>query len=286
MSRHATALRSDQALGLRPVAVETTIDHAVAARAPGVPLRIAITSGKGGVGKTTIAANLAALWARRGRRTLVVDADLGLACLDLALGVKPRRDLFDVIEGTASLEETLVEGPFGAMLLPASVGRFQLANMGHASRAALMRAIDLVAARFEVVIFDTGAGIGATAVEFASHADEIVLVVTPDASTLRDAYAMAKVLADRAPGRTLQVLTNQLEQPKAGERTYERLSDLVQRFLDVRLAYAGGIVRDSALTETAGSGVPFVLAEPRSQLAQVLGGLVSTLDREVVSKPC
>ena len=183
----SSSIPADQASGLRQMPRPTEADRRARQRAPGAPLRIAVTSGKGGVGKTTVASNLAAIWARSGRRTLVVDGDLGLACMDLALGIKPRNDLVDVLEGSASVDDVLVASPFGMQLLPAASGRFDAATLGASARAALLRAIDAVAARFEVVIVDTGAGIGATTVELAGSADEVVLVTTAEPAALRDA---------------------------------------------------------------------------------------------------
>ncbi len=276
----------DQASGLRRMPRPGEIERHARQRAPGAPLRVAVTSGKGGVGKTTVASNLAAIWARSGRRTLVVDGDLGLACMDLALGVAPRLDLVDHLEGRAALDDVLVGGPFGMQLLPASSGRFDAANLGASGRAALRRAIDAVAARFEVVVVDTGAGLGATAVELAGNADEVVLVTTAEPAALRDAYAMTKVLSERTALPLLRVVVNQVDQLSDGHRTYERLVGLAARFLEIRLAYGGGLARDVALAEGAAHGVPLALAEPSSQPARVLGDLVSQLDREVVTKPC
>ena len=275
-----------QALGLA-LAAERQRAMSVPQRRPaGSPISIAITSGKGGVGKTTVTANLAALWARRGRRTLVIDADLGLAGLDLALGVEIEHDLGDVIDGRASIDEVLVTGPFGVTLLPAASGRAELASLGTAARASLMCAVAELSSRFEVVIIDTGAGIGATVLDFASLADEILLVITPDPVALRDAYAMAKILEKRAGIRELRVLANQLPLGTDGMAVHQRLAVLVERFLDVRLSYAGGLRHDAAIAESAAHGVPFVLSEPSSLPARVLSDLVTNIDREVVRAPC
>lgn len=282
LSLEAPVAQAGQAEGLRLSPVRAVRPPVRLPRRSTDPLRIAITSGKGGTGKTTITANLAALWARRGRRVLVVDGDLGLAGLDLALGVRPQRTLADVVLEGRPLEDALVTGPFGITLLAAAVGRFELANLGVAARSSLLRAIDALAARFDVVLFDTGAGLGATAVEISSLADEVLMVVTPDPAALRDAYAMAKLLSERAGCREVAVIVNQVEPGARPERAHERLAGLVDRFLDLRVRYAGGIARDGALAEGGVHGIPFVLTEPRSQPAQVLGELVSSLDREVM----
>lgn len=244
----------------------------------GRPTMIAITSGKGGVGKTTITANLATVFARLGKRTLVVDADLGLAGLDVALGVSPRFDLGDVLDGRVGIDETLVSGPFGVTLLPAARGRAELAALGTTARATLLRLVEEVSARFEIVLVDTGAGIGATVLDFATLADEVVLVVTPDPVALRDAYAMAKILERRSGCRELHVLANQLTAGTDGLAVHRRLEALTDRFLALELRYAGAVRYDVAITEACAHGVPFVLSEPSSSAARVIASLAKEFD--------
>jgi flagellar biosynthesis protein FlhG len=255
-------------------------------RAPGSALTIAVTSGKGGVGKTTVTANLATLFARMGRRTLVVDADLGLAGLDLALGVLPPGDLGDVLDGRLTVEDVLVSGPFGVTLLPAAPGRTELASLGLAARATLLRGVARVAARFDVVVIDTGAGIGSTVLDFVASADEVLLVTTPDPLALRDAYAMVKAMRTRSDCRELRVLTNLVHSRGAGLAAYQRLTGLVDRFLDTRLTYGGAIHHDVSVAEANRHGVPFVLSEPSAPPARVLSDLARSLDRGIARVPC
>ncbi|MBX7190568.1 MAG: MinD/ParA family protein [Sandaracinaceae bacterium] len=268
-------LQAQQALGLSFAPVRVPITKS--ARQSGTRI-ITITSGKGGVGKTTITANLASVFARLGRKTLVVDADLGLAGLDIALGVTPRFDLGDVLDGHASLDDTLVTGAFGVTLLPAAHGRAELASLGTAARASLLQSVEEVAARFDVVLVDTGAGIGATVLDFAAIADDVVLVVTPDPVALRDAYAMAKILERRSGRRELHVLANQLTAGTDGLAVHRRLEALTDRFLDLELHYAGAVRYDVAIAESCAHGVPFVLSEPSSSSARVLGELAMSMD--------
>jgi flagellar biosynthesis protein FlhG len=249
----------------------------------GRPTMIAVTSGKGGVGKTTIAANLATVFARLGKRTLVVDADFGLAGIDVALGVSPRSDLGDVLDGRVGIEETLVTGAFGVTLLPAARGRAELAALSTTARATLVRLVEEVAARFDIVLVDTGAGIGATVLDFATLADEVVLVVTPDPVALRDAYAMAKILERRSGCRELHVLTNQLTAGADGLVVHQRLQALTNRFLALELHYAGAVRYDVAITEACAHGVPFVLSEPSSGPARVLASLARGIDARRMS---
>lgn len=292
-ARHAPAF-GDQAHGLR---VRRGVRPATSTtpppppprrrvRQPGDPLRIAVTSGKGGVGKSQVSASLAVGFAQRGRRTLLVDADLGLASLDLLLGVRPSRDLLEVVRGRATLDELLVPTPAGPVLVPACPGRYEMANLGAAERAALLAAFDQLARRFDVVIFDTGAGIHGSSVDFASAADEVLLVVTPDPSSLRDAYAMAKVLRGRAGFERVHVVANQVANAREGGAVFDRLDALVRRFLELRLVFAGPVPRDASVVEANRSGAPVVLRAPRSPAASALEALCHRLDAEASRAPC
>jgi flagellar biosynthesis protein FlhG len=241
---------------------------------------IAVTSGKGGVGKTTLTANLATVFARLGHRTLLIDADLGLAGLDLALGLSPRFDLGDVLDGRARVEDALLTGPFGVTLLPAAPGRAELAALGPTARAMLLALVEEVARRFDVVLIDTGGGIGATVLDFAAMADEVVLVVTPDPLALRDAYAMAKVLERRSGRVSVDVLTNHLTAGTDELAVHRKLESLAGRFLGLELRHAGAIRHDVAIAEACAHGVPLVLSEPSSSVARVL----TSLARELVAR--
>ncbi len=263
-----------QTLGLTLVPERTPVPRARAQSA----ITLAVTSGKGGVGKTTITANLGVVFARMGRRVLVVDADLGLAGLDIALGVSPRFDLGDVVDGRATVSDALVAGAAGVVLLPAARGRAELASIGPAARGALLRAIGALTSQFDVVLLDTGAGIGPAVLDFATHADDVLLVVTPDPVSLRDAYAMTKALVRRAGCMRLHVLANQLGSASEGPRVHDRLEALTDRFLEVELRYAGGLCRDPRIAECTAHGIPFVRGEPASPQDRVLVELARALD--------
>jgi flagellar biosynthesis protein FlhG len=238
---------------------------------------IAVTSGKGGVGKTQISANIALLLARRGQRVLLVDADLGLASLDLALGVHPQTDLLAVVRGQCELRDILVEAAHGVQLVPACPGRYEMANLQSVERERLHTALRELAAHFDTLIIDTGAGIGANSVGFAALASEIVLVTTPDPTSLRDAYAMAKVLHRRAGVDAIQVITNQVSSEASGLEVYERLQGIARRFLTVELDYLGCVPKDEAVPRAIANGEPYVIGAPRSKAARALEAVVNKL---------
>ncbi len=283
----------DQAEGLRLFAARGQTDQPLR---PGAPERratfsarrsIAVTSGKGGVGKTQVAANLAVALARQGHRVLVLDADLGLASQDLVLGVTPRSDLMALLERGVPASEVLVEGPAGVMLLPACPGRYEMANLGGAERDRLVAAVDAIAKDFDVLVVDTGAGLGSNSVAFAALADEVIIVVTPDPTSLRDAYAMAKVLHRRGGVERVGVVANQVGSDQEGREVHARLAGIVERFLDLELDYLGGLRRDEVVRRAVGAGLPFVIGAPESQPARVLRDVARRLapaPREMV--PC
>ncbi|MFT5353264.1 MAG: flagellar biosynthesis protein FlhG [Polyangiales bacterium] len=272
--RPAPPSGSDQAAGLRLVRSPSEEDQRVLRfrrKGHGGPCRsFAVTSGKGGVGKTQFAANLAVAFAKRGLRVLMLDADVGLASLDLALGVKPHDDLRAVVRGDVEIEEILCEGPEDIHLVPACPGRYDMANMTDAERARLQTAVDELATEYDVLITDTGAGIGSSAVSFAASADEVLLVVTPDPTSLRDAYAMAKVLHRRSGVDRVSVVCNQVTSDAQGLEVFERLEQIVRRFMSLHVEYVGCIPMHSSVREAVADGMPYVIRAPQGQPARAV----------------
>jgi flagellar biosynthesis protein FlhG len=258
--------RDSRAPQLRPL--RSTIDTARS---------IAVTSGKGGVGKTQLSANLALALGKRGQKVLLLDADLGLASLDLALGIHPHADLLSVVRGERNIDDILVEAAHGVQLVPACPGRYEMANLGTAEREKLRAVIEDLARRFDVLVIDTGAGIGANSVGFASLASEVLLVTTPDPTSLRDAYAMAKVLNKRAGVDSIALVANQVPSEAGGLEVYERLLGIAQRFLSLELRYLGCIPKDETVARAVASGHPYVIGAPHSKAARALESLVERL---------
>ncbi|MEM6954261.1 MAG: MinD/ParA family protein [Myxococcota bacterium] len=237
----------------------------------------AITSGKGGVGKTQLSANLGVCFAQRGLRVLMLDADVGLASLDLALGIKPHDDLRAVIRGEAKVQDVLCEGPAGVHIVPACPGRYDMANMSTEERGRLQSAVQDLARGYDVLLVDTGAGIGSNAVAFAGGADEAVLVVTPDPTSLRDAYAMAKVLHRRSGIDQIRVVANQVHSDAEGAEIFDRLNEIVQRFMTLQLVFLGSIAMHAAVRSAVVDGTPYVLAQPESLPARAVQAIARRL---------
>lgn len=241
------------------------------------PLTFAVTSGKGGVGKTQTAANLGVAFAQQGAKVLLVDADLGLASMDLALGIRPKADLMSVIDGESALEDIIVPGPSGVHLIPACPGRYEMANLDARRRGFILQSLEEASADFDVVVVDTGAGIGSNAVGFAAWADEIILVATPDPTSLRDAYAMAKVLNRRSAVDRIQLVANQVKSAAEGQEIHQRMLGIVRQFLTLDLQYLGFVPSDVAVRDAVLAGEPCVLGKPTSLAARAYTKLAQRL---------
>jgi flagellar biosynthesis protein FlhG len=215
----------------------------------------AITSGKGGVGKTFVSANLAAALAERGERVLVLDADLGLANLDVVLNLYPKITLHDVFTGRASLDEAILKAPGGFSVLLAGSGMVEYSRLTPEVRDQLLDVIEKVKPRFDRVLLDTGAGISDVVLYTISLADEVIVVATPEPTSLTDAYATIKVLATTQRRQALQLLVNQVHKPGEGRVIRGQLQQVVDRYvaqpldLPVKLSLLGEIPTDGAVRE-------------------------------------
>ncbi len=248
------------------------------AQAPARPLRVlAITSGKGGVGKSSLTVNLAITFALRGRRVLIVDGDVGLANVDILLDESPDWTLADVLRGERSIEDVLVRSPHGVTVLPGTSGVAEMAHLSEEERGRLMSAVDGLEDRFDTVLVDTAAGIGSNARFFAGAAQEVLVVATPEPTSLADAYAMIKVLSRRAGFDRVGLVINQSAAEAEALEVYDRLSEIVGRFLPVVLDYLGHIPRDAHVRESVMSQVPVVVQYPAAPATQAVGQLADAL---------
>jgi flagellar biosynthesis protein FlhG len=221
------------------------IPPASPAVAGGRPVKvIAVTGGKGGVGKTTVSANLAVALAERGREVMVLDADLGLANVDVLLGLQPRWNLSHVLAGERTLDEIAVAGPKGIRVVPASSGLRRMANLGALEHAGLVRAFSGLQARLDVLLVDTAAGINDSVLTFARAAQHAVVVVCDEPASLTDAYALIKVLSREQGVGRFHVVASQTRSPGEGRELYGKLVRVCDRFLDVALEYAGHVPYD------------------------------------------
>ncbi len=243
----------------------------------------AITSGKGGVGKTFVAANLAAALARQGRRVLVLDADLGLANLDVVLNLFPKITLHDVFTGKATLAEAVLPAPGGFSVLLAGSGMVEYSRMTPEVRDQLQKVIDEVAPRFDHVLLDTGAGISDVVLYTVSLAGAVIVVATPEPTSMTDAYATIKVLAATQARRDVQVLVNQVRRPGEGRTVRQQLQTVVDRYVNpaldspLRLELLGEIPADSAVREAVLKRQLLLLTMPGTPAAVAIGAVAARM---------
>lgn len=234
---------------------------------------IAVTSGKGGVGKTSIAVNLAVSLAREGREVVLFDADLGLSNVDIALGLRPRYDISEVMSGDRTLEEILVQGPVGVRVVPASSGVFGMTELSVAQRAGLIGAFSELTVPVDTLIVDTAAGIDRGVLAFASACEMVMVVVCDEPTSITDAYALIKVLNTECGVKQFQVLANMVEHESQGQQIYGKLNRVADQFLNVRLGYLGAIPRDGYLRQALQQQCAVVERYPNSHAARALRNL-------------
>jgi len=238
---------------------------------------VAVTSGKGGVGKTNISVNLATLAAAQGQRVLLIDADLGLANSHIVLGVAPRYHLGHLLDGTVDIDEVLAHGPHGLRVLSASSGVQEMTRLDDAQRLRLVTALDPLDDRFDLVLIDCGAGIGDNVVFFAGAAQMTLLVVTPEPTSLTDAYAAVKVLSQRAGVRHFSVVVNWASDEAQARDIFQKLARVTDRFLQAKVSYVGSLPRDENVQRSVMAQQPVVDLYPQSPASRALGHLARSI---------
>ena len=220
---------------------------ATSANDPGPVRVIAVASGKGGVGKTSVSVNLAMSLQNAGQRTLLLDTDLGLANVDVMLGLSPRFTLADVFAGRCELADTLLEGPNGLLVVPAASGKRHMTELTPAQHVGLVHAFSQLDVPIDVMIIDNAAGISDSVLTFCQAAQDVIVVVCDEPASVTDAYALIKVLSRERGVTRVQVLANQVGHPSEGRQLYDKLERVTSKFLDVTLNYLGAIPRDEWL---------------------------------------
>lgn len=238
---------------------------------------LAITSGKGGVGKTNIAANLALCLAASRKRVLLLDADISLGNLDLVMNIRSQYNISHVVNGCKSIEDVIHIGPEGLRIVCGASGLGRLADIGEHEQHRLLQRLAALQNDTDVIVIDTAAGISSSVVGFCLAADHVLVVTTPEATAMTDAYGMIKVLVRKRYEGPISVIVNMARDAAEGKHTYQRLADVARRFLQADLYYAGVLLKDEHLCAAVRVRKPVVLAYPQSQISSAFVTLATRI---------
>ena len=253
----------DQASGLRAVV-----------QAHGSQLRpvqvVAVSSGKGGVGKTNVVTNLAVACAKQGREVMVMDADLALGNVDILLGLAPTATIEDVLSGERQLEEVMITGPEGIRILPAASGIQELSNLTYEQQSRLQTGFLQLEQPPDLLMIDCAAGISSNVLYFSLVAHDTLIVVSPEPGSLTDAYALIKILSTRYHQRHFRLLVNMVRKPQEGKDVFRKLSLVTDRFLNVSLDFVGWVPLDDCVPLAVSQQRPVLVAFPRALASRAL----------------
>lgn len=229
---------------------------------------ITITSGKGGVGKTNITINLAIALSELGYRVVILDADFGLANIDVLFGIIPKYTLVDVIQDRKNILEVLSEGPKNIKFISGGSGVEELVKLEKNQLKRFVDNIGLLDKLSDIILIDTGAGLSDNVMSFVMAADEVLLVTTPEPTSITDAYALIKMISHRNKGKTIKVVVNRAENANEASDILNKLSIVAEKFLKIKLHHAGYILHDDAVVKAVKTQQPFTLSFPKSQAAR------------------
>jgi flagellar biosynthesis protein FlhG len=276
----------DQALELRKLAAEKRAALGAVSASSERGMRIvAVTSGKGGVGKTNFTINFGLALVEQGSRVAILDADLGMANINVALGMAVRSSLHDVVLGQRTLTEVMVEGPGGIKIIPGGSGVQELAEIGEKARTRLLEGLTELAEFVDVLLIDTAAGISRNVLGFACAADTVVVVTVPEPPAIADAYGMIKSLLTLKRGADVRLVVNRTMRPFEGKAVYEKLNLVVKRFLGAHITSFGAIPEDDAVPDCVRRQRAFLREDPNSPVSRAVRRLAESYlgDRRVDS---
>ncbi len=247
----------DQAANLRRLVLETD-------KTQKKTKTIAVTSGKGGVGKTSLSVSLAIALAQNNLSVTLLDADLGLANINVILGIIPKYNLYHVIKGKKKLKEVIIEVPEGIKIIAGASGFHQLANLEQKQRMDFIKAIsDLDADDYMIV--DTGAGVSQNVLSFVIAADEVIVVTTPEPTAITDAYGIIKSIASQAPDKIIKLVVNRAQSVAEGKRVAQRVINIAGQFLNIKVEDLGFVFDDSNVPRSVRNQKPFMVSYPKSR---------------------
>ena len=239
---------------------------------------LAIASGKGGVGKTSISSNLAVSLAKLGKSVMLFDADLGLANVDIALGIKPKYNIDHVIRGEKRLQDVIVEGPGGVQIVPAASGVARMAALSDIEQAGLIRAFSDLPNEVDHLIVDISAGIDSNVLTFVGACQDVVVVVCDEPSSITDAYALIKVLNKERGHKAVKILANMVADEAHGRMLCDKITKVVDRFLDVQISYLGAVPYDDYMKKSVKQQKVVTIAYPSSESAKAIKSVAEKID--------
>lgn len=230
---------------------------------------ITITSGKGGVGKSNFVVNLAISLQKSGKRVLIFDADIGMGNDDVLMGIFPKYNVMDLIKGRKALDEVLAEGPHGIKLLPGGSGLNNIEDLDQNERQTFLSRIEEIEG-FDYILIDTGAGISRSVLAFIACSQQVILVTTPEPTSLTDGYSLLKAVKHFKIDVDVKVMVNKAFSKKESERTYDKFNSAVKRFLNLDIKYLGYILEDRKLVMAVREQTPFTVAYPNSDASKCI----------------
>jgi flagellar biosynthesis protein FlhG len=268
------SIKRDQAERLRLIMQDRTTQVDVgSARGPRV---VTISSGKGGVGKTNIAINLAIALSEIGKKTIVMDADLGLANVNVILGIIPKFNLYHVLKKQKSMRDIIVDTPFGIQIVAGASGFSQLANLSEEDRGEFVNSLKSLAYA-DYIIIDTGAGVSPNVLTFLRVADEALIVTTPEPTAITDAYGIIKSISTEVNGPSIKLVVNRVSSVLEGKKVADRVISIAGQFLNIKVANLGFIFEDPVVQRAVVKQDPFVKSAPNSKASQSVKHLMSRL---------
>lgn len=263
---HSSSLLMEQTMDLSE-STETTTGSDMSATPKKEETRvIAITSGKGGVGKTTVSVNLAISMARMGQKVLLMDGDLGLANVNVLLGIIPEHNIYEVIKGKKRIQDIILQTNYGIDLLAGASGITQLANLDEEQRENFLRGLDDLRG-YDILIIDTGAGVGANVIGLVKPADEILIVTTPEPTSITDAYGMIKSIVVNRQDKRIKLLVNRVDSAVEAKRVADRLISISSQFLKADVESLGFIFEEEIVQKSIRNQRPYVVVYPGSKSA-------------------
>ncbi|MBE7412948.1 MAG: MinD/ParA family protein [Leptospiraceae bacterium] len=237
---------------------------------------LAVASGKGGVGKTTLSVNLGISIAKTGQKVLIFDGDLGLANINVLLGIIPKYNLYHVVKGHKSLKDIIIQTTEGVDIIAGASGYAQLANLNETQRNNLIKGFSDLG-HYDYMIIDTGAGISSNVIGLIMPADEVIIVTTPEPTSITDSYGLIKSIVTQSKEKNLKIIVNRVKSAIEGKKVADRVIDISGQFLEVRVEHLGFIFQDEEVEKSIREQKPYVINYPRSKAASCLNRITYTL---------